>query len=121
MALCIQPPVVQQKVRILWNTTSKIKIDYRSQEGFPETPLLHHCIMTLHSRHSEQCIPPHFSLVVEVLDEAVGVVVGCLVERLEEGEIVPVSVPLVAHVVGHTACERKRNEVYYTKHYIWLL
>ena len=42
-------------------------------------------------------------LVIEVCDEAIGVVVVALVEREELSKVVPVSIVLVAHVVSNTA------------------
>ena len=56
--------------------------------------------------------PVDLSLVAEVCNEAVRVVVLSLVERGEEGEVVPVSVVLVAHVVAHSVRkERQYNYV----------
>ena len=47
----------------------------------------------------------HLSLVIEVFDEAVGVVVLGLVEGREEGEIIPVTIILVSHMIAHTVRE----------------
>jgi len=44
----------------------------------------------------------HLFLVVEVSDEAVTVVVLRMVEGVEEREVAPVSIVLVAHVIPHS-------------------
>ena len=41
-------------------------------------------------------------MVIEVCDEAVGVVILGLIEGRKEGEVIPVTVILVPHVITHT-------------------
>ena len=68
----------------------------------------------------ERCIPYKFKwlwciyqtcmylvLVCEVSDETVGVIVLLLVKRGEEGEVRPITIGLVTHVITNPARQRK--------------
>ena len=49
-------------------------------------------------------------MVIPIFYLAVGMKVLSLIERSEEGEVVPVAVPLDSHVVGNTACTQVQTQ-----------
>ena len=43
----------------------------------------------------------HLSLIAEIFDETVGVIVSGIIEGIERGEIVQVAIVLITHVISH--------------------
>lgn len=66
------------------------------------------CAPHTHTTHTYTCMHMYMHtlhylvLVVEVLDNAIRVIVWMLVERREESEVTQVSWSLIAHVISHT-------------------
>ncbi len=58
---------------------------------------LHHALLHVHGGCG-----PHLMLVVEVINQAVGMVMLLMIEGEEFSKVVPITIILVSHVIAHS-------------------